>query len=33
MLADIEKNGMDAVLKYSWKLDGWSGNDVEISQA
>jgi sulfopropanediol 3-dehydrogenase len=33
MLADIEKNGMDAVLKYSRKLDGWTGNDVEISQA
>ncbi|WP_022884728.1 histidinol dehydrogenase [Glaciibacter superstes] len=31
MLADIEKNGMDAVLKYSRDLDGWEGDDVEMS--
>jgi sulfopropanediol 3-dehydrogenase len=33
MLADIEKNGMDSVLKYSRMLDGWAGDDVEISKA
>ncbi|SDW90065.1 sulfopropanediol 3-dehydrogenase [Arthrobacter sp. cf158] len=33
MLTDIEKNGIDAVIKYSQKLDGWAGNDIEISQA
>ncbi|WP_159613969.1 histidinol dehydrogenase [Glutamicibacter sp. JC586] len=33
MLSDIEKNGIDAVIKYSQKLDGWEGKDIEISQA
>ncbi|MCF3140848.1 histidinol dehydrogenase [Paenarthrobacter sp. AR 02] len=33
MLSDIEKNGIDAVIKYSQKLDGWAGDDIEISQA
>jgi sulfopropanediol 3-dehydrogenase len=33
MLSDIEKNGMDAVLRYSRELDGWQGGDVEISAA
>ncbi|MCZ2403466.1 histidinol dehydrogenase [Paenarthrobacter sp. Z7-10] len=31
MLGTIEKNGMDAVIDYSRKLDGWEGKDVEIS--
>jgi sulfopropanediol 3-dehydrogenase len=33
MLSNIEKNGIDAVIRYSQKLDGWAGNDIEISQA
>ncbi|MET3174350.1 UNVERIFIED_ORG: sulfopropanediol 3-dehydrogenase [Arthrobacter sp. UYCu721] len=33
MLSDIEKNGMDAVIRYSRKLDGWAGTDIEISSA
>jgi sulfopropanediol 3-dehydrogenase len=33
MLSDIEKNGIDAVIKYSQKLDGWAGKDIEISKA
>ena len=33
MLSDIEKNGIDAVVKYSRQLDGWSGQDLEVSQA
>src|SRR5690349_19535110 len=31
MLADIENNGMDAVLRFSRDLDGWTGNDPEVS--
>lgn len=30
MLGDIEKNGMDAVVKYSRQLDGWDGGSLEI---
>jgi sulfopropanediol 3-dehydrogenase len=30
MLGDIEKNGMDAVVKYSRQLDGWQGKSLEI---
>ncbi|MDD1476657.1 MULTISPECIES: histidinol dehydrogenase [unclassified Arthrobacter] len=33
MLADIEANGMDAVLKYARQLDGWQGSNLELSQA
>ncbi|WP_354248399.1 histidinol dehydrogenase [Arthrobacter sp. UYEF20] len=33
MLSDIEKNGIDAVIRYSQKLDGWEGKDIEISRA
>jgi len=33
MLADIEANGMDAVLSYSRKLDGWTGADIEVGPA
>lgn len=33
MLSDIEKNGIDAVINYSRKLDGWEGKDIEISAA
>jgi sulfopropanediol 3-dehydrogenase len=32
MLGDIEANGMDAVVKYSRQLDGWSGDSMEMSQ-
>ncbi|MDQ0755336.1 histidinol dehydrogenase [Arthrobacter sp. B3I4] len=32
MLAEIETNGMDAVLKYAKELDRWQGGPVEISQ-
>jgi sulfopropanediol 3-dehydrogenase len=32
MLGDIEANGMDAVIKYSRQLDGWSGGSIEVSQ-
>lgn len=32
MLGDIEANGMDAVVKYSRQLDGWSGDSIEINQ-
>lgn len=31
MLADIENHGMDAVMRYSRDLDGWTGNDPELS--
>lgn len=31
MLSDIEKNGIDAVLKYSRQLDRWEGKDIEVS--
>lgn len=33
MLADLEKNGMDAVRKYSEKFDGWSPDSFELSAA
>lgn len=33
MLSDIEKNGIDAVIRYSQELDGWAGSDIEISPA
>ena len=33
MLIDLEKNGMDAVRKYSAKFDGWSPDDFELSSA
>ncbi|GHG61143.1 histidinol dehydrogenase [Sinomonas cellulolyticus] len=32
MLSDIEKNGIDAVIKYSQKLDKWEGKDLEVSR-
>jgi sulfopropanediol 3-dehydrogenase len=32
MLGDIEKNGIDAVVKYSKQLDGWQGKSLEIGQ-
>jgi sulfopropanediol 3-dehydrogenase len=32
MLAEIEKHGIDAVIKYSQELDGWVGSDFEISR-
>lgn len=31
MLLDIEKNGMDAVLRYSRELDNWQGGDIELT--
>lgn len=31
MLLDLEKNGMDAVRKYSEKFDDWSPNSFELS--
>ncbi|RNE66772.1 histidinol dehydrogenase [Cryobacterium tepidiphilum] len=30
MLLDIERRGMDAVLDYAKKLDGWAGGDIEL---
>lgn len=33
MLLDIENRGMDAVLDYAKKLDGWTGRDLELSSA
>lgn len=33
MLSTIEKDGMDAVLRYAAKLDGWQSPDVELSKA
>lgn len=33
MLAAIESDGMDAVLRYASQLDGWSGTDVELDAA
>jgi sulfopropanediol 3-dehydrogenase len=33
MLRDIEKNGMDAVRKYSENLDGWNPPSFELSPA
>jgi sulfopropanediol 3-dehydrogenase len=32
ILLDIEKNGMDAVRKYSGKFDDWNPNDFELSE-
>ncbi|KMS65991.1 histidinol dehydrogenase [Prauserella rugosa] len=31
MLSEIERDGMDAVLRYARELDGWGGSDVEIT--
>lgn len=31
MLGDIESQGMDAVMRYSRELDGWTGSDPELS--
>lgn len=33
MLADLEKNGMDAVRKYSAKFDEWSPTSFELSES
>lgn len=33
MLATIERDGMDAVLRYARELDGWEGADVELGPA
>ncbi|HHW30630.1 MAG TPA: histidinol dehydrogenase [Clostridiaceae bacterium] len=33
MLLDLEKNGMDAVRKYSAKFDDWNPEDFELSEA
>ncbi|KFF58291.1 histidinol dehydrogenase, partial [Cryobacterium sp. MLB-32] len=33
MLIEIEKNGIDAVIRYSQTLDGWTGTDLEVSNA
>lgn len=33
MLGDIEKNGLDAVLRYARDLDGWEGDSLEITPA
>lgn len=33
MLLTIERGGMDAVLDYAQKLDGYAGGDVELSPA
>ncbi|MCR3722202.1 sulfopropanediol 3-dehydrogenase [Prauserella flava] len=30
MLSDIERDGMDAVLRYARELDGWDGGDIEL---
>lgn len=32
MLLDLEKNGLDAVRKYSKKLDDWNPPDFELSE-
>jgi sulfopropanediol 3-dehydrogenase len=32
MLTDLEKNGMDAVRKYSRKFDDWDPDDFELSE-
>lgn len=31
MLGDIERNGIDAVVRYSRQLDAWSGQSLEVS--
>ena len=33
MLTTIERDGMDAVLRYARELDGWEGADVELGPA
>jgi len=33
MLIDLEKNGMDAVMKYSKKFDDWMPDNFELSEA
>ena len=33
MLAELEKNGLDAVRKYSQKFDNWSPESFELSEA
>lgn len=33
MLSDIEKHGLDAVLRYARELDGWKGDSLEITPA
>ncbi|OGO05909.1 MAG: histidinol dehydrogenase [Chloroflexi bacterium RBG_13_56_8] len=33
MLLDLEKNGMDAVRKYSRRFDDWGPSDFELSEA
>ena len=33
MLLDLEKNGMDAVRKYSQRFDGWNPDQFELSQS
>lgn len=33
MLAAIERDGMDAVLRYASELDGWTGAEVELDAA
>lgn len=33
MLLDLEKNGMDAVRKYSMKFDDWNPDNFELSEA
>ncbi len=30
MLSDLERNGMDAVIRYSKKFDGWAPGDFEL---
>ena len=32
MLSTIQKGGLDAVMKYARDLDGWSGDDFEMSR-
>lgn len=32
MLLDLEKNGIDAVRKYSRKFDDWDPDDFELSE-
>jgi len=33
MLADIERDGMDAVLRYAEELDGFTGSSLEVTTA
>ncbi|MFR9727951.1 histidinol dehydrogenase [Saccharopolyspora sp. MS10] len=33
MLATIERDGLDAVLRYARELDGWSGGSVQLDAA